>query len=111
MAAPDAQGKPRRVRESCHVTAVSPHAGTRQNGMTFRGSEIHRINQIAVGITSRTAIKRFRFPLAMAWNFSLEPWNGGIERDIERTSPDRLCVDQAVQSRTLVLLLSTAVNL
>jgi hypothetical protein len=32
--------------------------------MTFRESEVHRINQIAVGITSRTAIKRFRFPLA-----------------------------------------------
>jgi hypothetical protein len=34
-----------------HVTAMSPCAGTRQNGLAFRKLEAHRINQIAVGVT------------------------------------------------------------
>jgi hypothetical protein len=48
-----------------HVTAMSPHAGTRQNGLAFRKLEANRINQIAAGVTGWIPIKRFRFPLAL----------------------------------------------
>jgi hypothetical protein len=47
-----------------HVTAMSPHAGTRQNGLAFRKLEANRINQIAAGVTGWIPTKRFRFPLA-----------------------------------------------
>ena len=49
---------------SCHVTAMSPHAGTRWNRMIFRKPDARKINWIAAGDTSCTPIRRLRFPLA-----------------------------------------------
>jgi hypothetical protein len=50
---------------------MSPHAGTRQNGLAFRKLETNRINQIAAGVTGWVRIKRFRFPLALPYTFFL----------------------------------------
>jgi hypothetical protein len=58
------KGKIMAGSQRSHVTAMSPHAGTRQNGLAFRKLEANRINQIAAGVTGWIPIKRFRVPLA-----------------------------------------------
>ena len=45
--------------------SMSRHAKTRRHSVTFRKSEVHRINGLALAGTRRNDRQRLRFPLAL----------------------------------------------